>query len=165
MAFPYPAVSITPKAKTDIVDNLAARNATVNHLFSAPIYDELKKNNTYRTSDLAKGYILLTSKNYPEGDNEKYWFGYRKSRFDKISDCNEQRFILICRDKHVFVLDIPRSYIDTLKIYMNSSLDDAGNIKHYHIVVHRSPDGKVTLLLSKPTPKRIDISNYIVDEL
>lgn len=165
LAFPYPAVSITPKAKTGIVDDLAARNATVNHLFSAPIYDELKKNNTYRTSDLAKGYILLTSKNYPEGDNEKYWFGYRKSRFDKISDCNEQRFILICRDKHVFVLDIPRSYIDTLKIYMNSSLDDAGNIKHYHIVVHRSPDGKVTLLLSKPTPKRIDISNYIVEEL
>ena len=39
------------------------------------------------------------------------------------------------------------------------------NVKHYHLVIHKHMDGKVTLLLSKPYLKRVDISKYVVAEL
>ena len=128
-------------------------------------FEELKKNHTYQSIDQTEGFVLLSSKNYPEGDNEKYWFGYRESRFEKIVNCIDQHFVFVCRNKTAFVLDIPKTFIDEHKLYFNTSVDDAGNIKHYHIVIHRSPDGKVTLLLSKPILKRMDISKYVVADL
>ena len=162
-AFPYPEVSVIPKSAEDIVDEISARSKTVQHMFSG--YVEIKKNNLYKTADSEKGFVLLASKNYPEGDNEKYWFGYREKRFERISECSDQHFILICRNKTALVLDIPRSYMDEMKVYFNNSIDDDGVIKHYHIVIHRSPEGKITLQLSKPTLKRIDISQFVVAEL
>ena len=55
--------------------------------------------------------------------------------------------------------------MDKYKDGYNNSVDDDGNIKHYHIVVHKHKTGKVTMLLSKPYLKRIDISKYVVAEL
>ena len=162
-AFPYPEVSVAPKSSEDIVDEISARSKTVQHIFFNHV--EIKKNNLYKTTDNKKGYVLLASKNYPEGDNEKYWFGYREKRFEKISECQEQHFILICRNKTALVLDIPRSYMDVVKDYLNNSVDDDGVIRHYHIVIHRTLEGNVTLQLSKPTLKRIDVSQYVVAEL
>ena len=162
-AFPYPEVSIIPKSAEDVVDEISARSKTVKHMFSSCV--EIKKNNLYKTTDNVKGFVLLASKMYPEGDNEKYWFGYREKRFERISECPDQHFILICRNKTALVLDIPRSYMDEMKVYLNNSIDDDGVIKHYHIVIHKTPDGKVTLQLSKPTLNRVDVSQYVVADL
>ena len=48
---------------------------------------------------------------------------------------------------------------------MNTSIDDNGNIRHYHIVLFKNPEGKMTMLLSKPDLAEIDVSEYIVGEI
>ena len=45
------------------------------------------------------------------------------------------------------------------------TIDDNGNIRHYHIVLFKNPDGKMTMLLSKPDLAEIDVSEYIVGEI
>lgn len=161
--FPYPNVKVAPSAKDEGVDEQTARQLTVARMFADA--EEIKKNNTYKTDAGAKGYIILSSKMYPEGENEKYWFGYRENRFEKIEDCSQQFCVLICRNKTTLIVNFPRTVLESYKPYFNTSVDDEGNVKHYHIVLHKASDGKVTLLLSKPTLKRIDVSSYVVAEL
>lgn len=162
-AFPYPDVSVVQRSTADIIDEKCARSKTVQHLFSG--HEEIKKNNLYKTYDNEKGYVLVASKVYPEGDSEKYWFGYREKQFERIAECTEQHIVLICRSKTALVLDIPRNYMEEKKIYMNSTIDNEGGIQHYHIVIHKAPDGKISLQLSKPSLKREDISQFVVAEL
>lgn len=159
--FPYPDVDVSAAATPDIIDEKTGLRTVVSYMFSSG--KELKKNSAY--SEDEKGFILLNSKMYPEGDKEKYWFGYRSSRFELIEHCQEQYCVLICRYKKILVLCVPKSFFEQYKDNLNCSFDDDGNIKHYHIVIHKHTDGKVTLLLSKPTLKRIDISNYMIAEL
>lgn len=42
----------------------------------------------------------MSSKRYPQGDKEKYWFGYRDKRFEDIEDCDEQYMIWDVEIKH-----------------------------------------------------------------
>ncbi len=161
--FPYPDVDVSSGLTPDIVDEKTGLRATVAHMFSSAV--EVKKNSVYTAENGEKGYILLNSKMYPEGDKEKFWFGYRLSRFELVEECKEQYCVLICRSKTTLIVNLPRTFIDGLKDGFNTSIDDAGNIKHYHIVIHKHTDGKVTLLQSKPYLKRIDISQFVVAEL
>lgn len=166
--FPYPDVIISPKSGNTndmIVDEKTAKKLAVNYLFSGAGVEEVKKNSVYKTDAGAKGYTLLISKRYPEGDRQKYWFAYRANRFEKIEDCKEQFCVLIGRGASTLVLNIPRSFLDGLCKHLNYSVDGNGNIAHYHIVIHKNPDGRFTLLLSKPTLQRVDITNYLVAEL
>ena len=160
---PYPDVDLSAVTSADTVDEKTSLRATVKHMFSSAT--EIRKNNTYTTDDGKKGYILLNSKMYPEGDKEKFWFGYRLNRFDLIEQCQEQFCVLICRNKTTLIVNLSRTVLDEYKDRFNNSTDDAGNIRHYHIVIHKQTNGKVTLLLSKPYLKKIDISNYVVAEL
>ena len=160
---PYPDVDLSAVTSADTVDEKTSLRATVKHMFSSAT--EIRKNNTYITDDGRKGYILLNSKMYPEGDKEKFWFGYRLNRFDLIEQCQEQFCVLICRYKTTLIVNLPRTVLDEYKDRFNNSTDDAGNIRHYHIVIHKQTNGKVTLLLSKPYLNKIDISNYVVAEL
>ena len=160
---PYPDVDLSAVTSADTVDEKTSLRATVKHMFSSAT--EIRKNNTYITDDGKKGYILLNSKMYPEGDKEKFWFGYRLNRFDLIEQCQEQFCVLICRNKTTLIVNLPRTVLDEYKDRFNNSTDDAGNIRHYHIVIHKQTNGKVTLSLSKPYLKKIDISNYVVAEL
>lgn len=162
-AFPYPDVDVSATTSSDVIDERTGLSVTVAYMFSSA--EEVRKNSAYTTSNGEKGYILMNSKMYPEGDKEKYWFGYRLSRFELVSQCEEQYCVFICRNKTTMIVNLPRSFLDEIKDNCNSSIDDEGNIKHYHIVIHKHTDGKVTLLLSKPYLKRIDISHYVVAEL
>lgn len=58
--------------------------------------------------------------------------------------------ILGCRNQTVTILKFPRSFIENYIERMNTSVDDEGKVKHYHIVLFKNPDGKITMLLSKP---------------
>lgn len=163
-AFPYPEVNISTKQTEDSVSEKVAFSDTVQRMFSDGTTIELKKNRAYASNDKSVGYILFASKMYPGGDSEKYWFSYNDISFSKVSDCSKQHFVLICRSRKTLVLDIPRSFIDRLCKHFNSSLDSDGNVSHYHIVVHRRPDDTITLLLSKPSIERLDITDYLVEE-
>lgn len=161
--FPYPDVDISDSDSVGLVDEKTGLRVTVEYMFTDA--KEVRKNNTYTTDNEKKGYILMNSKMYPEGDNEKFWFAYRLNRFELIEQCEEQFFILICRNKTTLIIKLPRTFIDSIKDCFNTTLDDEDNIKYYHLVIHKYTDGKVTLLLSKPYLKRIDISQYVVAEL
>ena len=161
--FPYPDVDVSATASTGVVDERTGLKVTVAHMFSSA--EEVRKNGAYTTDGGTKGYILLSSKMYPEGDKEKFWFGYRLNRFDLIEQCQEQYCVLICRNKTTLIVNLPRTFLDSVRDNCNASVDDEGNVRHYHIVIHKHTDGKVTLLLSKPYLKKIDISNYVVAEL
>lgn len=50
-----------------------------------------------------------------------------------------------------------------IKERLNTSLDEEGNIKHYHVVVFINPDNTVSMLLSKPVLEEIDISEFVVN--
>ena len=160
---PYPDVDLSTVASADTVDGKTSLKATVKYMF--PSATEIRKNNTYTTDDGEKGYILMSSKMYLDGDTEEYWFGYRQNRFETIEHCKEQFCVLICRSKNTLILNLPRTFLDDLKEKFNNSKDDSGIIKHYHIKIYKQANGKVTLLLSKPYLNKIDISNYVVAEL
>lgn len=161
--FPYPDVDVSATETSDVVDERTGLKLTVAHMFSSAV--EVRKNSIYTVNNEEKGYVLLNSKMYPEGDKEKYWFAYRLSRFEPIVHCKEQYCVLICRNKSTLIVNLPRTFLDEYKDGFNTSIDDEGNVKHYHIVVHKHTDGKVTLLRSKPYIKRIDISDFVVAEL
>ena len=160
---PYPDVDLSTVASADTVDEKTSLKATVKYMFYSAT--EIRKNNTYTTDGGEKGYILMSSKMYLDGDTEEYWFGYRQNRFETIEHCKEQFCVLICRSKNTLILNLPRTFLDDLKEKFNNSKDDSGIIKHYHIKIYKQANGKVTLLLSKPYLKKIDISNYVVAEL
>lgn len=162
-AYPYPNVVISSLG-TAVIDENKARECAVKMMFDDSNIEGIKKNCIYQTSDNKKGYVLLASKMYPQGNKEKYWFGYRKNRFEKISECESQYLTLICRNKTTLVICLPISFIEGHLTQLNNSADDEGNIRHYHIVVFKNPDGRLTLLLSKPTIEEIDITEYLVGE-
>lgn len=70
-----------------------------------------------------------------------------------------------CRNPTTLIVDLPRTFIDSIRDGRNTSVDDEGDIKHYHLVIYKHTDGKVTLLLSKPYLKEIDISQYVVADI
>lgn len=161
--FPYPEVDVSANASSDLVDEKTGLKKAVAYMFSSAV--EIRKNSAYTSVDGKKGYILLNSKMYPEGENEKYWFGYRLNRFELIEQCQEQNCVLVCRNKTTLIVNLPRTFIDEIKDGFNTSVDDEGNTKHYHLVIHKYTDGKITLQISKPYLKRIDISQYVVAEI
>lgn len=161
--FPYPEVDVSTTASAGVVDERTGLRVTVAHMFSSAV--EVRKNAAYTTDDGANGYILQNSKMYPEGDKEKYWFAYRHKRFEPIDQCTGQYCVLICRNKTALIINLPRAFIENLIDRLNFTADNNGSIQYYHLVVHKNPNRKVTLLLSKPYIERIDISQYIVAEL
>lgn len=162
--YPYPDVNIAKSDDENTVDEMAALDRCVQVIDGSDIKC-VKKRRIFKSEDNEKGYFLLSSKMYPQGEKEKFWFGYRKNRFTDIEDCEEQYLILGCRNQTVTILKFPRSFIENYIERMNTSVDDEGKVKHYHIVLFKNPDGKITMLLSKPDLVEIDISDYVVTEI
>ena len=161
--FPYPDVDVSATASTGLVDERTGLKVTVAHMFSTAV--EVRKNGAYTTDNGTKGYILQNSKIYPEGDKEKYWFAYKPKRFEPVNQCDEQYCVLICRYKTTLIVKLPRTFIEDIKDGLNFTADNNGSIQYYHLNIYKHIDGKVTVLLSKPYLKRIDISHYVVAEL
>ena len=160
---PYPDVRLSAEATSDIADEKTSLKVTVDHMFSSAV--EVRKNNTYITDNGENGYVLMSSKMYPDGNDEIYWFGYRLNRFEAIEQCKEQFCVFVCRNKTTLIINLPKTFLDGLRDKFSNSTDDDGNIKHYHIKIYKQTNGKVTLLLPKPYLKKIDISKYVVAEL
>lgn len=164
--YPYPDVSVTQRIDDSIVDEMTALDMCVEVAISERPITCIRKRRTFKTEDNKKGYTVVSSKRYPQGDKEKYWFGYRDKRFEDIEDCDEQYMILGCRNKTLSVVRFPREFIEQNLRMLNTSVNsETGEISHYHIVIFKNPDGKMTMLLSKPALREIDISDYVVGEI
>ena len=164
--YPYPDVSVTQRIDDSIVDEMTALDMCVEVAISERPITCIRKRRTFKTEDNKKGYTVVSSKRYPQGDKEKYWFGYRDKRFEDIEDCDEQYMILGCRNKTLSVVRFPREFIEQNLGMLNTSVNsETGEISHYHIVIFKNPDGKMTMLLSKPALREIDISDYVVGEI
>lgn len=164
--YPYPDVSVTQRIDDSIVDEMTALDMCVEVAISERPITCIRKRRTFKTEDNKKGYTVVSSKMYPQGDKEKYWFGYRDKRFEDIEDCDEQYMILGCRNKTLSVVRFPREFIEQNLGMLNASVNsETGEISHYHIVIFKNPDGKMTMLLSKPALREIDISDYVVGEI
>ena len=164
--YPYPDVSVTQRIDDSIVDEMTALDMCVEVAISERPITCIRKRRTFKTEDNKKGYTVVSSKRYPQGDKEKYWFGYRDKRFEDIEDCDEQYMILGCRNKTLSVVRFPREFIEQNLGMLNTSVNsETGDISHYHIVIFKNPDGKMTMLLSKPALREIDISDYVVGEI
>ena len=112
--YPYPEVSVTQKIDDSVVDEMTALDMCVEMAISERPITCIRKRRTFKTEDNKKGYTLVSSKMYPQGDKEKYWFGYRDKRFEDIEDCDEQYMILGCRNKTLSVVRFPRKFIEQL---------------------------------------------------
>lgn len=164
--YPYPDVSVTQRIDDSIVDEMTALDMCVEVAISERPITCIRKRRTFKTEDNKKGYTVVLSKMYPQGDKEKYWFGYRDKRFEDIEDCDEQYMILGCRNKTLSVVRFPREFIEQNLGMLNTSVNsETGEISHYHIVIFKNPDGKMTMLLSKPALREIDISDYVIGEI
>ena len=114
---------------------------------------------TFTSQDGRKGYVFCISKAYAQGNREKYWFGYRRNPLETIKMCKEQYIVYGCRDAREVLL-FPVDIIESFTSSMNFSVDDDGEISHWHIVFFREENGHMTQLLSKPEIKEIDVDKY-----
>ena len=162
--YPYPEVSIEKNDNEDMVDESTALDVCVKLGITDEDIVTIKKRRIYKSANNENGYTIVSSKMYPQGDKEKFWFAYKEKRFNDVANCANQFMLLACRNKTVVVLKFPKSFMMRLLNRLNTSLDDEGNIEHYHIVVFKNPNGKLTMLLSKPYLTEIDITEYIVGE-
>ena len=158
LLYPYPDVKIA-EVDEDVIDEnealeIALKSVDVN-------LTVIKKGSAYKSADGNEGYIFAASKMYPQGDKEKYWFGYREKRFEQLSECSNLNLVLICRHKNVVVVKLPKSFLDEKKERLNTSIDEDGNVAHYHIVIFVNKDSSVSMLLSHPELEEIDISQYV----
>lgn len=158
LLYPYPDVKIA-EVDEDVVDENEALGIAINSVGTQ--LEVVKKGSAYKSADGDEGYIFAASKMYPQGDKEKYWFGYREKRFEQLTDCKNLNLVLICRHKNVVVVKLPKSFLDEKKERFNTSVDEDGNVLHYHIVIFVNKDDSVSMLLSHPELEEIDISEYV----
>lgn len=121
--YPYTEVSVTQKIDDSVVDEMIAFDMCVEMAISERPITCIRKRRTFKTEDNKKGYTLVSFKMYPQGDKEKYWFGYRDKRFEDIEDCDEQYMILGCRNKTLSVVRFPRKFIEQHLGMLNTSVD------------------------------------------
>lgn len=160
-AYPYPDVQVV-ECNDDIVDEKSSVNTCIKYGVNKIDRVCVKKNSIYTSDNETNGYIIATSKMYPQGDKEKFWFGYREKRLESLKKCSNKFLILGCRNTDTLVLRIPIDFIEARKERLNMSIDPEGNVSHYHIVIFKNTDGSVTMLLSGKQTEEIDITKYVV---
>jgi hypothetical protein len=163
--YPYPKVKIVnDSSQTNIVSEKEALEIVSDLLFGDSKFTEVEKNRIYISQDKKDGYVLYTSKMYRQGVKEKYWFGYRLNRLEKIKDAQNKNMVFVCRNDKTLIVKFPKSFMDSILDNLNRSEDEEGNVRHYHIVIFKD-NGQFTMLLSRPELKEIDISKYVVAEI
>lgn len=133
--YPYPKVKITD-GNNEIVGENESLDIASDLLFDHSNFIDLEKNRIYVSNDNKEGYVLYTSKVNKQGDRDKYWFGYRTSRLEKIKNTEKKYFILVCRNSKTLILKFPKEFIDGICDRLNSTEDENGIVKHYHIVFY-----------------------------
>ena len=118
-----------------------------------------RSRNVYTTSDGKTGYVIKTSKMYPQGKREKYWFAYRRNK--EIMSCKKQFIVYGCKDENTIVI-MPVPEIERQLEGMNNTKDANGNPLYWHIVFLKDTNGRITWLLSKPHFHEVDITDKLL---
>lgn len=113
----------------------------------------------YVSPDGKTGYVIRTSKMYPQGKREKFWYAYRRSK--EIMDCKQQFMVYGCKDENTIVL-LPVSEIESCLQSLNDTKDANGNSLYWHIVFLKDGNGRMTWLVSKPKVHEIDITDKLL---
>lgn len=163
--YPYPNIENLAVVNDceDSVSEKKAKEDAVKILMKKYNVEGIKNGMAYKTQDNREGFVIVSSKKYDAGDNEKYWYAYGDSKFNIIDECANKNLVLVCRSDRTVTLVIPKVDVDKFVENFNCSQTKDGKISHYHLVLYRAKDGKISLLLSKPDLRKIDISKYIVD--
>lgn len=112
---------------------------------------------SFKTGSSEYGFAVTTSKEYKQGAREKYWFAYRRA--ETVANCRQQYYVFGCKDETTMI-KIPVSVLKDNLDRLNSSVDEDGNITHWHIVFFKDSYGHMTWLLSKPILEEISIDEY-----
>ena len=118
-----------------------------------------KGRSAYTSSDGKIGYVIRTSKMYPQGKREKFWYAYRRSK--EIMDCKQQFLVYGCKDENTIVI-LPVSEIESRLQSLNDTKDASGNSLYWHIVFLKDVNGRMTWLVSKPKIHEIDITDKLL---
>lgn len=113
------------------------------------------------TSDGKKGFVLTTSKEYKQGNRDKYWFAYRRNPLEDLKKCEEVYVVYGCKDESTMV-SLPVWLIEEHIDALNTSKDEDGKITHWHMVFFKDASGNMTWFLSKPNLQEISIDKYIM---
>ena len=118
-----------------------------------------KGRSVYVTTDGKTGYVIRTSKMYPQGNREKYWYAYRRNK--EVMDCEQQFFVYGCRDENTIIV-LPVSEIEHQLECLNNTKDANDNPLYWHIVFLKDNDGKITWLISKPKVHEMEITDRLL---
>lgn len=157
--------SIQEEVDEELDDSSIDTNSNDNHIIISKIETSIEqkiiklKRSAFRSEDGKAGYIYCESKAYHQGQRSKYWYGYRKNALENIETFEEQYIIYAFRDTKEALI-IPVAFIEEQLKYLNTSIGEGGEIKHWHIVFLRDLTGNVTQLLSKPTLREINMNKF-----
>lgn len=159
--YPYPNVSPAKSSDDKYIEESTATKACVEFINNLGGTECIKEGKAYKSPDNKNGYFILTSKMYPQGNREKYWYGYREKRLNDISDCENKYVVLGCRSDKPIILCMPLVFLNSKLDNLIASYNDDGTIKHHHIVLYKDQQNNFTMLLSKPELKEININHLI----
>ena len=114
---------------------------------------------SFKTRSDELGFALTTSKAYKQGKREKFWFAYRRTT--SIAGCKNQFYVFGCKDETTMI-KLPVSLIEEKLDRLNISVDEDGNITHWHMVFFKDAIGHVTWMLSKPEIEEISVDEYLM---
>ena len=143
-----------PSADTDFLGSCVTR---LKQAVGLPLIK--KGRNVYTTSDGKTGYVIKTSKMYPQGKREKFWYAYRRNK--EIMNCKQQFIVYGCKDENT-ILIMPVPEIERQLEGMNNTKDANGNPMYWHVVFLKDTNGRMTWLLSKPHMHEVDITNKLL---
>lgn len=118
-----------------------------------------KGRSVYVTPDGKIGYVIRTSKMYPQGSREKFWYAYRRNK--EVMDCEQQFYVYGCKDENTIIV-LPVSEIERQLEYLNNTKDANDNPLYWHIVFLKDKEGKMTWLISKPKVHEMDITGRLL---
>lgn len=123
--------------------------------------DLFKDGKAYKTENKEYGFVFTTSRAYSRKDGSIFWYGYRRNKMKSIRDCEKQYYVLGCGTPDKIAIISIEEFEKHLE-EMNVSMDDEGNISHYHVKFYMHDDGKLEWLFSIPESHEIDITDKLI---
>lgn len=146
--------SEAPSADSDFLERCASK---LMKTVGVPLIK--KGRSVYVTPDGKIGYVIRTSKMYPQGKREKFWYAYRRNK--EVMNCAQQFYVYGCKDENTIIV-LPVSEIERQLDYLNNTKDANDNPSYWHIVFLKDNNGKMTWLISKPEVHEVDITDRLL---
>ena len=120
-----------------------------------------KRRSVYGSDDNSVGIIVSVSKQYSQGNKEKYWFAYRGSSVEILSEYQSKYIAFGCGSADNIIL-MPLNDLKKAKLRLN--ITNTSDLPYWHIVFFRDIEGRWTWLLSKPDVTEISIDDKLISQ-